>query len=227
MDAAQRELPAPAADPQIYYLIERNSPAEYLVNEHYGSADWSLDPFKAMKFFSKESADRFIRSTVLRVESDLRICEHMFNCGTAPDAETSMKDGYTPEVSKALWEDAPSQEGSAGKSASSAANRRYARRSFEIPQSVTGDPMRRSHWMSDRRERTAAMQETLRSGDSGHRQDAEQEREKIAQEREQHYHFTLNDFEELVEQYGAPKIFADLSEDVYWALYKNINDYAD
>ena len=44
------------------------------------------------------------------------------------------------------------------------------------------------------------------------------EKQRIAQEREQHYYFTLNDFEELVRQYGAPKILTDISEEIYWTL---------
>ena len=47
-------------------------------------------------------------------------------------------------------------------------------------------------------------------------------RERIAQEREQHYYFTLHDFEELVRQYGAPKILQDMNEEVYWSLSKEI-----
>jgi len=58
---------------------------------------------------------------------------------------------------------------------------------------------------------------------TGFRKEYTQEaRERIAQEREQHYHFTLHDFEELVRQYGIGKIFKDLDEEIYWMIHQNI-----
>jgi len=48
----------------------------------------------------------------------------------------------------------------------------------------------------------------------------EEARDRVAREREQHYYFTLHDFEELVRQYGADKIIRDMNEEVYWMLNK-------
>jgi len=50
--------------------------------------------------------------------------------------------------------------------------------------------------------------------------DSEDAKARVAQEREQHYYFTLNDFEELVRQYGADKVLADMGEEAYWMLSK-------
>ena len=80
---------------ELYWLIEAgpgefsrfddNRHAQYLEKEHYGSVDWTSDPHKAQKFLSEDDAQRFVAATILRVY-DLRICEHMFNCGTTEAA---------------------------------------------------------------------------------------------------------------------------------------------
>lgn len=70
--------------PHIYWLIERASPAEYVAREHYGSVDWTSDPHKAMAFSDFAAARQFIQRTILCVECDLRVCEHMFGCGVSP-----------------------------------------------------------------------------------------------------------------------------------------------
>jgi hypothetical protein len=39
-----------------------------------------------------------------------------------------------------------------------------------------------------------------------------------------HYFFTLHDFEELVRQYGAPKILKDLNEEIWWMFDGAFNE---
>ena len=45
-----------------------------------------------------------------------------------------------------------------------------------------------------------------------------EKQEKINQEL--HMHFCLNDFGELVQQYGVEKIMKELDEETYWVLEK-------
>jgi hypothetical protein len=78
------ELEGALGECKLYWLIERGSPAEYLQNEHYGSVDWTTDAAKAMKFPTEHLAREIIRLTILRVEYDLRVCQHMFGCGISP-----------------------------------------------------------------------------------------------------------------------------------------------
>ena len=62
-----------------YWLIERGSPAEYVAGESYGDVQWSSNAHAALKFGDKASGETFIAKTILCVETDLRICEHVFS----------------------------------------------------------------------------------------------------------------------------------------------------
>lgn len=66
------------SDSKLYWLIERNSPAEYVVDDHYGSLEWTFDPHKALKFPDAEMANDFIKRTMLSVQEGLRVCGHVF-----------------------------------------------------------------------------------------------------------------------------------------------------
>lgn len=41
---------------------------------------------------------------------------------------------------------------------------------------------------------------------------------------EQHLHFTLNDFAELIKQQGVHRVMKAMDEDTYWMLYKYFDD---
>jgi Protein of unknown function (DUF551) len=99
------------------WLIERDSPAQYVVDEHYGSVDWTEDPQKAMRFPDEAMAERFIKITILRVESGLRVCAHLFETSAAPvPAEPVQIDMYGKTLNwyaDELFERAPQRVNSA------------------------------------------------------------------------------------------------------------------
>mgnify|MGYP000554103565 CR=1 FL=1 len=68
-----------------YWLIEKNSPAQYVQDSHYGGITWTDDPHQAKKHMTMEHAELTIKHSLLDGECDLRICEHMFDCGISPE----------------------------------------------------------------------------------------------------------------------------------------------
>lgn len=50
--------------------------------------------------------------------------------------------------------------------------------------------------------------------------------EQVQAEREQHFYFVLNDFRNLVSEYGAEKIMMALDEETFWAIDTCLNNMA-
>lgn len=62
---------------QLYWLIERGSPAEFLVDHHYGSLTWTSDAHTALKFPNEAMARDFASRTPVKLD-EYRVTEHGF-----------------------------------------------------------------------------------------------------------------------------------------------------
>lgn len=109
--SCQREREKNSVEPFYMWLIEKESPAKYFVDsnkigkdvdttlcqecqrnkELYESSTrsfrWTYKAEDAIHFLTEwQAQDEKKRLIALWVDGDLRVCEHMFNCGIAPES---------------------------------------------------------------------------------------------------------------------------------------------
>lgn len=75
--------------PYTVYLIERDSPAQFWVQGRLDSAagEWTSDAEKALKFSSAAEAQATADKMMEAGHGTVRVCDHIFNCGVAPEVQ--------------------------------------------------------------------------------------------------------------------------------------------